>query len=84
MGWIGIIVLGVAVGWAGWWLYPPRVRGRGALALAVAAGLAGAALARFAGGATGAFADGDVLEWPACTAAALLAVTLMLGLRSRP
>jgi hypothetical protein len=97
MGWIGIVVLGAAVGVAGWWLHPLRNPGspgspgsRGArsrrgtrIAVAIAAGVAGAALAKMAGSVTGLFLDGDTLEWPVCTAAALVAVAVTAGLASR-
>ncbi|WP_114814074.1 hypothetical protein [Paraburkholderia kururiensis] len=91
MGWLGIVVLGAAVGLAGWWLHPLRNRGsrskhgsRGMqMAMAIAAGVAGAAIAKMAGSVTGIFLDGDTLEWPICTAAALVAVAVTAGLASR-
>ncbi|MFX1735065.1 hypothetical protein PXJ20_00370 [Paraburkholderia sp. A1RI_3L] len=88
MGWTGIVVLGAAVGLAGWWLHPRRNRSarsrRGMqMAIAIAAGVAGAAVAKMAGSVTGIFLDGDTLEWPVCTAAALLAVAVTAGLASR-
>ncbi|RQM45946.1 hypothetical protein EHZ19_20635 [Paraburkholderia bannensis] len=82
MGWLGIVVLGVAVGLAGW-LFHPRRRASGGLALAVVAALAGAALAKAAGRATGLFYDGELLEWPVCTAAAFVCVAVAVALRAR-
>ncbi|QNB12372.1 hypothetical protein G5S35_12840 [Paraburkholderia tropica] len=86
MGWLGIVVLGVAVGLAGW-LFHPRRRASGAasggLALAVVAALAGAAIAKAAGRATGFFYDGELLEWPVCTAAAFVCVAVAVALRAR-
>lgn len=86
MGWSGIVVLGLVVGFAGWWLHPlnpPRRRARGGLILALVAGVSGAALAGAAGRITGFFYDGELLEWPVCTAFALAFVTLAVSLRPR-
>jgi hypothetical protein len=83
MGWPGIVVLGIAVGLLGWWLHPLRRASRARLWTAVLAGLAAACAAKLAGNVTGLFYDGDTLEWPACTAAALLAVAVTVGLFSR-
>jgi uncharacterized membrane protein YeaQ/YmgE (transglycosylase-associated protein family) len=83
MGWSGIVVLGIVVGFAGWWLHPLRRRVSGGLILAVVAGVLGAALARGAGRVTGLFYDGELLEWPICTAVALALVALAVTLRSR-
>ena len=86
MGWAGIVVLGLAIGCAGWFFHPLRRQsgpaGR-ALALAVAAALAGAALAKAAGRATGFFYDGELLEWPVCTAVAFVFVAVSVALRAR-
>ncbi|MDR3099688.1 MAG: hypothetical protein LBV73_21805 [Paraburkholderia sp.] len=86
MGWAGIVVLGLAVGCAGWFFHPLRrasgPAGRG-LALAAAAGLAGAALAKVGGRATGFFHDGELLEWPVCTAVAFVFVAVSVALRAR-
>ncbi|TDV05045.1 hypothetical protein [Paraburkholderia caballeronis] len=81
MGWIGIAILGAVVGVAGWWLHPRRAR-RG-LWRAVLAGIAGAALANAAGRTTGAFLDGETLQWPVCTAVALLAAAAIASLSFR-
>lgn len=83
MGWPGIIVLGIVVGVAGRWLHPMRSRVRGGLGRAVVAGVLGAVLARFAGRVTGLFLDGELLEWPVCTAFALVFVTAAVAWRAR-
>jgi uncharacterized membrane protein YeaQ/YmgE (transglycosylase-associated protein family) len=83
MGWPGIVILGLVVGCAGWWLHPLRGTGRHGLALAVVAGVLGAALAKAAGRATGLFYDGELLEWPLCTLLALVFVGASVGLRAR-
>jgi TRAP-type C4-dicarboxylate transport system permease large subunit len=51
--------------------------------MALLAGVLGAAVARMAGNVTGLFHDGDTLEWPVCTAIALIAVAATVGLLSR-
>jgi hypothetical protein len=43
----------------------------------------GGAFARLAGNVVGLFHDGDTLEWPVCTAIALIAVAVTVGLFSR-
>jgi hypothetical protein len=83
MGWPGVVSLGVAIGLAGWWLHPLRRASRARLWVALLAGLLGAALARLSGDAVGFFHDGDTLEWPVCTAFALIAVAVTVGLFSR-
>ncbi|WP_395071142.1 hypothetical protein [Paraburkholderia silvatlantica] len=83
MGWPGIVMLGLAVGCAGWWLHPLRRASRHGLALAVVAGVFGAALANAAGSATGLFHDGELLQWPLCTALALVFVGVCVALRAR-
>jgi len=86
MGWAGIVVLGLAIGCAGWFFHPLR-RASGpvgmALAIAIAAALAGAALAKAAGRATGLFYDGELLEWPVCTAVAFVFVAVSVALCAR-
>jgi hypothetical protein len=86
MGWPGIVVLGFAIGIAGWLLHPMR-RAAGpagrALVLAIVAALAGAALAKIAGRVTGLFYDGELLEWPVCTAVAFIFVAVLIALRAR-
>jgi hypothetical protein len=83
MGWPGIVVLGAVVGWLGWWLHPLRRAGRARPWVAVLIGVAAASAAKMAGSVTGLFYDGDTLEWPVCTAIALLAVAVTVGLVSR-
>lgn len=83
MGWPGIVVLGIVVGVAGRWLHPMRSGARGGLMLAIAAGVLGAVLARLAGRVTGLFHDGELLEWPVCTALALVFVAAAVALRAR-
>ncbi|PVX74160.1 hypothetical protein [Paraburkholderia unamae] len=83
MGWSGIVVLGLVVGCAGWWLHPLRRAARHGFALAAVAGVLGAVLAKAVGRATGLFYDGEVLEWPLCTALALVFVGACVALRAR-
>lgn len=83
MGWPGIIVLGLAVGLAGWWLHPLRRPGRPGLLIALTAGVVAAAAAKMAGDVSGLFYDGETLEWPVCTGVAMLAVAVTVGLASR-
>ncbi|WP_322033608.1 hypothetical protein [Paraburkholderia sp. J76] len=83
MGWPGIALLGLVVGCAGWWLHPLRRAARPSLALAVVAGVLGATLANAAGSATGLFYDGELLQWPLCTALALLFVGVCVAVRAR-
>jgi len=83
MGWIGIVILGAVVGFAGWWLHPLRRGGRARLPFALVAGMVGSAFALMAGNVTGLFHDGDTLEWLACTSFALIAVAVTVGLLSR-
>ncbi|WP_027797888.1 hypothetical protein [Paraburkholderia acidipaludis] len=83
MGWPGIVVLGIVVGFAGWWLHPLRRRTRSGLVLALVAGVLGVALARVGGRVTGLFYDGELLEWPVCTAFALALAALAVALRLR-
>lgn len=83
MGWSGIVILGLVVGGAGWWLHPLRRAARHGLVLALVAGVLGAALANAAGGATGLFHDGELLQWPLSTALALVFVGVCVALRAR-
>jgi uncharacterized membrane protein YeaQ/YmgE (transglycosylase-associated protein family) len=83
MGGAGIVFTGIVAGLAGWWLHPLRHGARGGLILALVAGVAGAALASVAGRVTGLFYDGELLEWPVCTAFALAFVALAVALRAR-
>ncbi|CAH2901694.1 MULTISPECIES: hypothetical protein [Paraburkholderia] len=86
MGWPGIVVLGAAIGIAGWWLHPLRRLNRSSRArlwVAVLAGIVGASVARMAGNVIGLFHDGETLEWPVCTAIAMIAVAVTVGSLSR-
>ncbi|MFM0203463.1 hypothetical protein PQR53_26725 [Paraburkholderia fungorum] len=86
MGWPGILVLGAVIGVAGWWLHPLRRSSRSNRAhwwIALLAGVLGASVARMAGNVVGLFHDGGTLEWPVCTAIALVAVAVTVGLLSR-
>lgn len=83
MGWPGIVVLGLAVALAGWWLHPLRRATRGALLIALIAGVAAAATAKMAGDVSGLFHDGQTLQWPVCTGLALVAVAVAVALAPR-
>jgi hypothetical protein len=83
MGWSGTVVVGIAVGWLGWRLHPLRRESRARWWFAVLAGVLGAILARMAGNVTALFHDGDTLEWPVCTAFALIATAVTVGVLSR-
>ncbi len=83
MGWPGIVVLGLAVALAGWWLHPLRRTARGALLIALIAGVAAAATAKMAGDVSGLFHDGQTLQWPVCTGLALVAVAVAVALAPR-
>ncbi|MFM0739135.1 hypothetical protein PQQ51_18005 [Paraburkholderia xenovorans] len=83
MGWPGIVALGAVIGLAGWGLHPLRRASRARWWLALLAGVVGAGVAHMAGNVVGLFHDGDTLEWPVCTAVALIAVAVTVGLLSR-
>lgn len=83
MGWPGVLILGFAVGLAGWWLHPLRRSSRAGLSIALIAGVVAAAAAKMAGNVSGLFYDGETLEWPVCTGVALIAVAVTVGLASR-
>jgi len=86
MGWVGIVFLGFVVGLAAWWLHPLRRSGAkrtGGFWLALVAAILGAVIAKMLGNLTGAFHDGDSLEWLACVLVALAAVTIAVGLAAR-
>jgi hypothetical protein len=51
--------------------------------VAVLAGIVGASVARMAGNVIGLFHDGETLEWPVCTAVAMIAVAVTVGSLSR-
>lgn len=83
MGWPGVLILGFAVGLAGWWLHPLRRSSRAGLSIALIAGVVAAAAAKMTGNVSGLFYDGETLEWPVCTGVALIAVAVTVGLASR-
>ncbi|PMS20871.1 hypothetical protein C0Z18_10090 [Trinickia dabaoshanensis] len=83
MGWAGIVVLGLAVGLAGWWLHPLRRSSRAGLPAAWVAGVVAAAAAKMLGDVSGLFHDGETLQWPVCTGFALVAVALTVALGCR-
>lgn len=89
MGWSGIVVLGLVIGLAGWWLNPLRRAGRtgatplGRVWLTAFAGIVAALVAKMLGDVLGAYHDGDSLEWLACALFAFAAVTLALGAAAR-
>jgi len=83
MGWTGIVILGAVVGLLGWWLHPLRRGVRRGLLRAMIAGVTGAVLANAAGRLTGAFFDGELLQWPVCTAVAALAAAVSAGMSFR-
>jgi uncharacterized membrane protein YeaQ/YmgE (transglycosylase-associated protein family) len=83
MGWVGIVVLGAAIGLAGGWLHPLRRTSRARWWMTLLVGILAAVVARMAGNIVGLFHDGDTLEWPVCTGVALIAVALTVGLFSR-
>jgi hypothetical protein len=86
MGWPGIVFLGLVVGLAAGWLHPMRrlvSKPFGRLWVAGLVGVAAAMIAKMLGSITGAFHDGDSLEWLACALFALVAVTVAVGLAAR-
>jgi hypothetical protein len=78
MGWLGTALLAAIVGFAGWRFHPNASalgRPRGALTVAIA--VAAALLVKLAGNASGAFVDGQTLEWLATVVAAIVVVVVM-------
>ena len=88
MGWWGTAILGAVIGVAGWRFHPsaPVMRGSGTwvatFAAALIAALAAVA-AKFAGNLSGAFSDGQSLEWAATVFAAIAAVAVFGRIRAR-
>ncbi len=79
-------MLGAAIGFVGWWLHPLRRvnrSNRARLWVALVTGVLGASVAHMAGNVVGLFHDGELLEWPVCTAVAMIAVAVTVGLLSR-
>lgn len=83
MGWIGTVILGAVVGVVAWWLHPLRNGARRGFLRALIAGVTGAVLANAAGRLTGAFYDGELLQWPICIGTALIAAAVIAGLSFR-
>ena len=86
MGWPGILFLGLVIGLAGGWLHPLRrsvSKPFGRLWAAGLVGIVAAAVAKMLGNITGAFHDGDSLEWLSCALLALVAVTVTVGMAAR-
>ncbi|MCG1054239.1 hypothetical protein KQH49_04380 [Mycetohabitans sp. B5] len=73
MGWIGTLLLGVAIGGFGWWRHPAR---RAAALPALIVGALAAGAVKLAGNASGLFEDGEVLEWSLCVLGAMTAVAV--------
>lgn len=78
MGWFGTAFVGAVLGLFGWKFH--RARNRFRLWLAVLLAAAAAILAKLAGNLSGAFYDGQTLEWLASVLAAIFAVALLGGL----
>jgi uncharacterized membrane protein YeaQ/YmgE (transglycosylase-associated protein family) len=83
MGWTGVVIIGAVVGFLSWWLHPLRHGVRRGFLRAVMAGLAAAVFANAAGRLSGAFFDGELLQWPVCVAVALVAGAVIAGLSFR-
>jgi hypothetical protein len=78
MGWLGTALLAAVVGFAGWRFHPNASslgRPRGVLTVAIA--VVAALIVKLAGNASGAFVDGQTLEWLATVVAAIVVVALM-------
>ena len=78
MGWFGTAFVGAVIGLFGWKLH--RARDRFRLWHAVALGAAAAIVAKLAGNLSGAFYDGQTLEWLASVLVAIFAVAVLGGL----
>jgi len=78
MGWFGTAILAAVIGIAGSRFHPSARSGRrpGTLVAVVVAVLA-ALLVKLAGNASGAFSDGQTLEWLATVLAAIVAVAVL-------
>jgi hypothetical protein len=76
MGWFGTVFLAAVIGFAGWRFHPSR--GARPAGLVIAATVVAALLAKLAGNASGAFSDGQSLEWLA-TVFVSIAVVALLG-----
>jgi hypothetical protein len=80
MGWFGTAFLAAVIGFAGWRFHPAR-GGRHA-GLVIGAAIVAALLVKLAGNASGAFSDGQSLEWLA-TVLSAIAVVALLGRTGR-
>jgi len=78
MGWFGTAFVGAVIGLFGWKLH--RARDRFRLWHAVALGAAAATVAKLAGNLSGAFYDGQTLEWLVSVLVAIFAVAVLGGL----
>ena len=80
MGWFGTAFLAAVIGFAGWRFHPAR-GGRHA-GLVIGAAIVVALVVKLAGNASGAFSDGQSLEWLA-TVLSAIAVVALLGRTGR-
>jgi hypothetical protein len=76
MGWFGTAFLAAVIGFAGWRFHPSR--GARPAALVIGATVVAALVVKLGGNASGAFSDGQSLEWLA-TVLASIAVVGLLG-----
>lgn len=79
MGWMGTAILAAVIGIAGWRFHPSapaRTRRGGRVPAAVVAVIAALGI-KLAGNASGAFSDGQSLEWLATMFAAIVAVAIL-------
>ncbi len=81
MGWFGTALLEAAIGFAGWRFHPSR--GARRPGLVVGAAVLAALAVKLAGNASGAFSDGQSLEWLATVFAAIAVVAWLGGTRGR-
>jgi hypothetical protein len=80
MGWFGTAFLAAVIGFAGWRFHPAR-GGRHA-GLVIGAAIVAGLVVKLAGNASGAFSDGQSLEWLA-TVLSAIAVVALLGRTGR-
>jgi len=78
MGWFGTAFVGAVIGLFGWKLH--RARDRFRLWLAVVLAAVAATVAKLAGNLSGAFYDGQTVEWLASVLVAIFAVAVLGGL----
>jgi hypothetical protein len=77
MGWFGTAFLAAVIGFAGWRFHPSR--GLRPAWLVIGPAIVAALLVKLAGNASGAFSDGQSLEWLATVFAAIVVVALLGG-----